>query len=75
MLAAGDSRQQLAHRPNAPPYYLPCLGQKDLALECLEKALAVRDPDLCSMGVEPDLDLVRTEPSFQAMPVRVGLSH
>jgi TolB-like protein/Tfp pilus assembly protein PilF len=76
--AARAFRQQLVRRPNLPGFYLACkaaqFGQTDLALEYLEKALAAHDPDLCSMGVEPDLDPVRAEPRFKAVLERVGLS-
>ena len=47
-------------------------GENAQALEWLEKALAVRDPNLMILGMPP-FDRLRSEPRFQAIVRRVGL--
>jgi len=47
-------------------------GENAQALEWLEKALAVRDPNLPILGMPP-FDRLRSEPRFQAIVRRVGL--
>jgi TolB-like protein len=47
-------------------------GEDAQALEWLEKALAVRDPNLMILGMPP-FDRLRSEPRFQAIVRRVGL--
>ncbi len=47
-------------------------GDKDRALEWLEKGLAARDPNLPYLGV-PFYDGVRSDPRFQSLLRRIGL--
>jgi TolB-like protein/tetratricopeptide (TPR) repeat protein len=42
-------------------------GDKPKALQCLERAVRVRDPGLVHLKVEADLDPLRDEPRFQAI--------
>ncbi len=48
------------------------LGNKDLALQALEKAFAERE-DLVDLNVAPDWDPIRSDPRFQSLVRRVGL--
>ncbi len=48
------------------------LGNKDLALQALEKAFAEGE-DLVDLNVEPDWDPIRSDPRFQDLLRRVGL--
>jgi hypothetical protein len=60
-----------------PPYFLATvaigLGQKDKAIALLEKGYAERDAYLTWLKVEPALDPLRDQPSFQDLQRRVGL--
>jgi Flp pilus assembly protein TadD len=49
------------------------LGEKEEALEWLEKSYADRDPQCWPLKVEPFYDSLRTEPRFQALLKKVGL--
>jgi TolB-like protein/Flp pilus assembly protein TadD len=49
------------------------LGEKEKALEQLEKSYADRDPDCWALKVSPMFDPLRTEPRFQALLKKVGL--
>jgi adenylate cyclase len=42
-------------------------GDKAKALQWLERAVRLRDPDLSYLKVEADLDPLRDEPRFQAI--------
>ena len=48
------------------------LGQKELTLDTLEKAYAERE-DLTDLAVDPNWDLLRTDPRFQELVRRIGL--
>src|SRR5260370_12677570 len=48
------------------------LGNKDLALQALEKAYAERE-DMTDLNVDPTSDNIRSNPRFQALVRRVGL--
>jgi TolB-like protein/DNA-binding winged helix-turn-helix (wHTH) protein/Tfp pilus assembly protein PilF len=48
------------------------LGDKDLALQVLEKAFAEREP-MAWLNVDPQWDPIRADPRFQALVRRVGL--
>ena len=48
-------------------------GERDLALEWLERAFADRDPNLPYLGVVPMLDPVRGDPRFQDLLRRMNL--
>jgi tetratricopeptide (TPR) repeat protein len=49
-------------------------GNKDKALEYLEKAFEVREPRLNMLSVEPGLDSLRLEPRFQNLLRRIHFS-
>jgi adenylate cyclase len=49
------------------------LGEKDKALDWLEKCYADRDPRLWFLKVDPVYDNLRDEPRFQAVLKKVGL--
>lgn len=60
-----------------PPYHLALiyvgLGEKEEALNLLEKAYEDRYPWLIHLNVEPRLDPLRSEPRFKSLVRRVGL--
>jgi TolB-like protein/DNA-binding winged helix-turn-helix (wHTH) protein/Flp pilus assembly protein TadD len=60
-----------------PPYQLALihvgLGEKEEALNLLEKAYEERYPWLVHLAVEPRLDPLRSEPRFQTLINRIGL--
>ena len=49
------------------------LGERDAALDWLEKAYEQRSPYLVNLQVEPRLDPLRGEPRFQSLVQRMGL--
>lgn len=60
-----------------PAYYMAqfysCMGQKDIAFEWLNRALERRDRSLTSLGFDPQLDSLRSDPRFAELLRRVGL--
>jgi TolB-like protein/DNA-binding winged helix-turn-helix (wHTH) protein/Tfp pilus assembly protein PilF len=50
------------------------LGEKDRALESLERAFTERQLPMTEIGVEPALDPLRTDVRFQSLLRRVGLT-
>ena len=48
------------------------LGNKDLALQALEKAFAERDGNMVGLNVDPFWDNIRPDPRFQDLLRRVG---
>jgi len=50
------------------------LGERDKALEWLEKAYATHSDEMVSLKVNPGYDTLRGEPRFQELLRRVGLS-
>ena len=60
-----------------PSYHLALiyvgLGEKEQALNLLEKAYEERYPWLIHLSVEPRLDPLRSEPRFKALVSRIGL--
>jgi serine/threonine protein kinase len=48
------------------------LGEKDLALDALEKGLEIRSPYLVYLKVDPMLDPLRDEPRFKELLKKVG---
>ncbi len=55
-------------------YFYVMLGEKDLALMALDKAVEERDPDVTALQVDPIFDSIRSDPRFQQLVHRVGLS-
>ena len=75
---------EFTQRPDNPPetYGSPFgtsilyaqLGEKDRALECLEKAYEQRSLFMMEIAVEPAFDSLRPDPRFQDLLHRVGLN-
>jgi serine/threonine-protein kinase len=51
-----------------------CLGDKDMTFEWLERAFRERDRQMTSLKFEPRFDSLRSDPRFQDLMRRVGLS-
>ena len=49
------------------------LGERDHALEWLEKAYQVRDADMVDLGTEPTFDFLHSDPRYVDLLRRVGL--
>jgi hypothetical protein len=60
-------------RPYDVAYDAVLLGDRDLAMEWLEKSYQNHDYWLLFMNVEPEMDPVRSDPRFQAIVRRLGL--
>jgi tetratricopeptide (TPR) repeat protein len=69
--------QERARRGYVPPYNIALtfagLGDKNQALDWLEKGLEARDPHMVFLPVERKWDGIRNEPRFQALLRRIGL--
>jgi hypothetical protein len=50
------------------------VGKKEAALDWLEKAFKASLPDLPFINSNPDFDSLRSEPRFQAIIKKMGLS-
>ena len=50
------------------------LGEREAALDSLERAVAARCELLVYLGIDPRLDPIRAEPRFHGMQARVGLA-
>jgi TolB-like protein/Tfp pilus assembly protein PilF len=72
-----DQFKAAAKKRYIPPTYFGMLfaglGDKDKALEWLEKAFEERADGLTWLNVEPMLDDLRSEPKFQDLVRRIGL--
>ena len=55
-------------------YLYAMLNEKDLALTALDKAVEERDPGVTGLQVDPIFDSIRSDPRFQQLVHRVGLS-
>jgi TolB-like protein/DNA-binding winged helix-turn-helix (wHTH) protein/Tfp pilus assembly protein PilF len=55
-------------------YFYVMLGEKDLALMALDKAVEERDPGVTALQVDPIFDSIRSDLRFQQLVHRVGLS-
>lgn len=70
--------EERARNGYVSPYYFALLytglGEKDLALEWLEKAYEERQPYLILIKVEPVFDVLHSDPRFQDLLRRIGLS-
>jgi TolB-like protein/Tfp pilus assembly protein PilF len=72
--------ESLVKRSNetyVPPYFLAmvelALGEKDKAFDYLEKSYADRDSELIQLKVDPQLDLLRDDPRFEALLGKMNL--
>ncbi len=70
--------EAIARERYVPPYATALvhagLGESELALEWLDRALAVRDVHLAFLPVDPKWDAFRGDPRFQALLMRCGFS-
>ena len=73
-----DSLKGMATERYVPPLDIAVvyagLGEKEMALEWLEKAYADRTPRLTTVRLDPRFDNLRTEPQLIALLGRMGLS-
>ena len=69
--------QQIAEQRYVSPYYRALaalgLGDKEQALDWLEKACEERSCWMVNLHVEPAMDLIRAHPRFQNLLRRVRL--
>jgi len=82
--ASGKMRQarsflnELAKQPGASPYALGMihaqLGERNLALDWLERAFRERNYQMAWLKVDPALDPLRRTRRFQSLLDRVGLA-
>lgn len=72
-----EQLKELSAQRYVSPYYFAIvhagLGEKELALEYLEKAADERFNWLVFLNVEPQLDGLRKEPRFEALVKRIGV--
>ncbi len=72
-----DALHQLSSRRYVAPYFMACvhlaLGEKDDALEWLEKAFEERSGWMALLKVDPAVDRLRSDPRFHGLVLRVGL--
>jgi len=50
------------------------LGKKDETLDLLEKTLEEKNPSILYINTRPEFDFLRSDPSFQALLKKIGLS-
>jgi hypothetical protein len=55
--------------------YHAVLGNTDSMFECLQVALAERDPYLTRMDAEPCFAAYRSDPRYRELPGRMNLGH
>src|SRR5262249_1098072 len=74
----GDLKRQ-ATQGYVPPYNLAMiyagLGDKNQALDWLEKGMQVHDVHLVFLAVDPKWNSLRGEPRFEALIRSIGLPH
>jgi tetratricopeptide (TPR) repeat protein len=72
-----DDLTALAKKQYVAPYFFAgiyvCLGQNDLAIQCLEKSYEERSHWLIYLHIDPSMDPLRDNPRFQDLLRRVGL--
>jgi DNA-binding winged helix-turn-helix (wHTH) protein/tetratricopeptide (TPR) repeat protein len=73
-----DELQCRMREQYVPPYsmaiILTALGEKDQALEWLERGYEAKDEWLTRLGIAIELDSLRSDPRFRSLIERVGLS-
>ena len=80
MLERARRCDEASLKPNyAGPYFQGAVehakaGQKDKAVECLEKSYQRRELWMSLLKVEPGLDSLRDDPRFDELVKRVGLN-
>jgi hypothetical protein len=60
-------------RPTTLTVLYYALGDIDKSIESVEKAMEERDPIMPFINVLPELDVLRSDPRFQAMLKRMNL--
>ena len=73
-----DSKKQSAHDYVSPfgiAQLYAILGEKDSTMEWLEKAYQDRSVDLVTVNTDPDFDFLHSDPRFQDLLRRIGLTH
>lgn len=59
------------------PYFVACVrawrGEKDSALNWLERAYAQRDPNMTDIKIDPEFGALHAEPRFKAILKKMGL--
>jgi TolB-like protein/Tfp pilus assembly protein PilF len=73
-----DSKKQSSHEYISPfgiAQQYATLGEKDSTMEWLEKAYQDRSVDLVTVKVDPVFDFLHSDPRFQALLRRIGLTH
>jgi DNA-binding winged helix-turn-helix (wHTH) protein/tetratricopeptide (TPR) repeat protein len=73
-----NTLEAMARERYIPPYAMALvhagLGEREKALEWLERAVAVRDVHMCFPPIDPKWDVFRSDPQFQALLKRCGFS-
>jgi len=73
-----NTLEAMARERYIPPYAMALvhagLGEKEKALEQLERAVDVRDVHMCFPPIDPKWDVFRGDPRFQAVLKRCGFS-
>lgn len=67
-------RGALRPGPEHLAYFYLALGDRPRALAALEQAVALRDPSVLWLGVDPRFDALRQDPRFEALIERLGVS-
>jgi serine/threonine protein kinase/Tfp pilus assembly protein PilF len=73
-----ESIHQSSHRYISPfsiALLYAILGEKDPTMEWLEKAYQDRSVDLVTVNVDPVFDFLHSDPRFQGLLRRIGLTH
>ena len=73
-----DSIRQSSHEYVSPfviAQQYAVLGEKNSTMEWLEKAYQDRSVDLVTVNVDPDFDFLHSDPRFQDLLRRIGLTH
>jgi DNA-binding winged helix-turn-helix (wHTH) protein/Flp pilus assembly protein TadD len=73
-----NTLEAMARERYMPPYAMALvhagLGEREKALEWLERAVEVRDVHMCFPPIDPKWDAFRSDPRFQALLKRCGFS-
>ena len=73
-----NTLEALGRERYIPPYAMALvhagLGEKEKALEWLERSVEVRDVHMCFPPIDPKWDAFRSDPRFQALLMRCGFS-